>query len=66
MHMHKEQIEFQKREIEELKRMGQNNTSQRPSGNDSDLASAIGASVARGVATAVTFSVIKHIKDDLL
>ncbi len=60
MRMHKEQIEFQRKEIEELKRMGNSS-----SGSDSDLASAIGSSVVRGVATAVTFSVLKDLKDDL-
>ncbi len=54
--MHREQIELQRQEIEDLKRM---NTQKNNSG------SAIGSALQAGAAAAFTLSVIKEIKDDL-
>jgi DNA-directed RNA polymerase subunit RPC12/RpoP len=60
LRMHREQIEFQKKEIEDLKRLKQNNqTSVHASSGSS-----VGSALTQGVATAVTLSVIKHIKDE--
>ncbi len=63
LRMHKEQIEFQKKEIEDLKRLHRQGQGQPDRSSSAD--SSIGSALAQGVATAVTYSVIKHIKDEL-